>query len=90
MENSIDDVSVDQTNDESGLFETLRLGHLLNVFFLYPFSVSTNDEKQQQSWKKSLVIKPRDANAIKIFIVKKIDDEKSTELSSDMIRYTTI
>ena len=53
-------------------------------------SVSTNDEKQQQLWKKSLIIKPRDANTVKIFLVKRIYDEESTELSSQMIKYITI
>ena len=63
-------------NNEHGCFPNL-------------LSVSTNNEKQQQSWKKSLVIKPRDANTVKILLVKRIYDEETTELSSQMIKYIT-
>jgi NAD+ kinase len=44
------------------------------------------NEENNQSWKKSLVIKPKDPEAIQIFIVKRIDDEESTDLCIEMMR----
>jgi NAD kinase len=49
-------------------------------------SSTTLNEESGPNWKKSLVIKPKDTEAVQIFIVKRIDDEESTDLCIEMMR----
>lgn len=80
-----DNLSIDPTADESFSMDSLRLTCILSCFINSWDSVSAIEENMP-SWKKSIVIRPKNMEKTQIFMVKRIDDEESTELCLEMMK----